>query len=151
MIQSPGLTLEQLLDHAEGLARRRLVGRRAVEARAYAADAGGRVTVFGFPVPSDEAGRQALAMLLRTEMERRQAVMSVLALEATVRIGGGDAIACLVLEGQQIRPVARTGLRLLAIERAARGRKITGLRRLSGPEAAAAAQGAERPAPARRA
>lgn len=155
MIQSPGLTLEQLLDRAERLARRRLVGRAAAEARAYAADAEGRVTVFGFPVPADDAGRQALAALLRAEMERRRAVMSVLALEARVRAGGGDAIACLVLEGQQLHPVARTEVRLLAIERAARGRRITGLRRLPGPQAdapgAGAPAGAESPAPARRA
>jgi len=135
MIQIPGLTLERLLDHVEGLARRRAAGRTSIEARAYAADAAGRVSVFGFPVPADDAGRHALGLLLQQEMGRRKAVMSVLALEATVRGGGPrDApVDCLVLEGQQIAPVPRSAVRLLAIERAGRGRRISGLRLLPAP------------------
>ncbi|MDO9714124.1 hypothetical protein [Paracraurococcus lichenis] len=130
------VTLARLLDYIEGHLHRWLPGRDAMPGRAYAADAAGEVTSLAFPVPDDEAGRQALAAILQSEMTKRGAVLSVLAIEASLSLPGAegrDRLDCVVLEGEQIRPVRRTEVRLLAIER--QGRRIAALRRLETPAA----------------
>jgi hypothetical protein len=158
MVQIAGLTLRRLLDTVEGTLRRGAIGRMGVPARAYAADAAGRVTVFAFPVPADDAGRAALAAILDAELAKRRAVMCVLALESWMVVGGRDADApppkgslaahpdrreCVLLDGRVLGAgTGRGEVRVLEVLR--RGRRIAALRRL---EAAAAQNDAAGTAP----
>jgi hypothetical protein len=87
MVQIAGLTVAGLLDRVEDTLRRTAIGRMSVPARAYAADAAGRVTVFAFPVPADDAGRQALGAILDAELAKRRAVLCVLTLESWAVVG----------------------------------------------------------------
>jgi hypothetical protein len=158
MVQIVGLTLTGLLDRVEDTLRRTAVGRMSVPARAYAADAAGRVTVFGFPVPADDAGRAALGAILDAELAKRRAVMCVLALESWAVVGRPetdgagaapppgplaehpDRRECVLLEGWRIGSDAanRAGQReVRVLEVLRRGRKIAALRRLEGAAAAA--------------
>jgi hypothetical protein len=60
-VRTADLTSTGLLDRVEATLRRAAVGRMGAPARACAADAAGTITVFGFPVPADDAGRATLA------------------------------------------------------------------------------------------
>lgn len=144
MVRIDDLTLAGLLDRVEDLIRRTAPGRLSVPARAYAADAEGRVTVFGFPVPSEEEGLTQLSAILQAELERRQAVMCVVALEGWAVAGRAegsvsagelsehpDRREVVRLEGFELGPgfsPRHQDVRLLEIVR--RGRKIATLRRL---------------------
>jgi hypothetical protein len=82
-----------LLDRAEDTLRRAAVGRMGVPARACAADAAGTITVFGFPVPADDAGRAALAAILDAGLAKRRAVLCVPAPEGRMVVGSQDGAA----------------------------------------------------------
>jgi hypothetical protein len=155
MVQIAGLTLAGLLDRVEDTLRLTAIGRMSVPARAYAADAAGRVTVFAFPVPADDVGRAALGAILDAELAERGAVLCVLALESWMVVEGWDgAVApptgppagplaahpdrreCVLLDGRVLGAGAGRGeVRVLEVFR--RGRKIAALRRLEGAAAAA--------------
>jgi hypothetical protein len=157
MVQIAGITLRRLLDTVEATLRRAAVGRMSVPARAYAADAAGRVTVFAFPVPADDAGRTARGAILDAELAERGAVLCVLALESWAVVGrpGTDGVGaaapppgplaehpdrceCVLLDGRVLGAGAgRSEIRVLEVLR--RGRKIAALRRLGGEGVASVA------------
>jgi hypothetical protein len=143
MVRKVGLTLAGLLDRVEDTVRRTAVGRMGVPARAYAADAAdaaGTITVFGFPVPADDAGRAALGAILDAELAKRRAIMCVLALESWAVVGrpetdGAGAAApppgplaeypdrreCILLDGRALGAGAGRGeVRVLEVLRRAR-------------------------------
>ncbi|MFC7477999.1 hypothetical protein ACFQS7_26875 [Dankookia sp. GCM10030260] len=80
MIRIPNLTFAAFLNHVQAHLQRWAWGRANLAPRAYAADAAGVVTVLAFPLPHDDAGREALGAILELEMKSREAVMVVLAL-----------------------------------------------------------------------
>jgi hypothetical protein len=132
MIRIPNLTLAALLDHVETHLLRWARGRASLPPRAYAADIEGVVTVLGFPVPADDAGREALGAILEMEMQRREAVMVVLALPSWASLVAGDqpvteagSQEVLLLDGRALQgaPGGAAGTtRILAIERRRDGR-----------------------------
>src|SRR5690349_13046250 len=71
MIRIRNLTFAALLDHVQTHLQRWAQGRVHLEPRAYAADAEGVVTVLAFPLPPDDAGREALGAILELEMQQR--------------------------------------------------------------------------------
>jgi hypothetical protein len=132
MIRIPNLTFAALLDHVEAHLQRWARGRASLPPRAYAADAGGVVTVLAFPMPADDAGREALGAILEVEMQRREAVMVVLALPswaspavAEQSITEAAPQEVLLLDGRAL-PSAPGGAdratRILSIERRRDGR-----------------------------
>jgi hypothetical protein len=130
MIRIPNLTFAALLDHVQAHLQRWARGRSSLAPRAYAADAAGVVTVLAFPLPHDDAGREALGAILELEMANRTAVMVVLALpsRATPMIHGEvaeEAQEVLVLDGRAL-PGAPGGAghatRILTVERRRDGR-----------------------------
>jgi hypothetical protein len=156
MIRLSNLTFAGLLDHVEAHLLRWARGRETLPPRAYAADAAGVVTVLAFPLPSDDAGREALGAILELEMQRRAAVMVVVALPswaspATTQptpAAEGQSQEVLLLDGRVLSGApggARRATRILAIERRAGGR-IARLTRIGSEEAGlgSAATGGER-------
>lgn len=132
MIRISNLTFSALLDHVEAHLVRWARGRATLPPRAYAADADGVVTVLGFPVPDDDAGREALGAILETEMQSRGAVMVVLALPSWASSSAtGEPVMeaerqeVLLLDGRAL-PSAPGGAdcatRILAVERRRDGR-----------------------------
>jgi hypothetical protein len=136
MVRIPDLTLSGLFDRVEDVLGRTAVGRTSVAPRAWAADAAGTITVFGFPAPADDADGEALGAILAAEMRRRGAVMCVVALEGWA--ADPERHECVALEGMALGgedgPGPLREVRVLEILR--RGRKIAGLRRLA-PEGGA--------------
>jgi hypothetical protein len=143
MAEARALTLPALLDRAEALLRRTAPGRPAVPARAYAADEHGTVTTFGFPVPADEAGREALSAILDLELRKRGATVCVIALERWAKELPAEADArqelveeaaerqeCVVLTGFSLAGARRREVRVLEVRR--RGGRIEGVRRWAG-------------------
>jgi hypothetical protein len=125
MIRIPNLTFAALFDHVQTHLQRWAQGRASLAPRAYAADADGVVTVLAFPLPHDDAGREALGAILELEMTNREAVMVVLALPswATPMTHGGmeeGAQEVLLLEGRALAGApggAGHATRVLAVER----------------------------------
>lgn len=130
MIRIRNLTFTAFLDHVEAHLQRWARGRASLEPRAYAADAAGVVTVLAFPLPPDDAGREALGAILELEMQQREAVMVVLALPSRATAMSPDdstekAQEALLLDGRAL-PAAPGGAgratRLLTVERRRDGR-----------------------------
>ena len=143
MAEDRGLTLPALLDRVEARLRRMAPGRSAIPARAYAADEHGAVTTFGFPVPADEAGREALSAILDLELRKRGATVCVIALERWAQELPAEADApqelveeaperqeCVVLTGFSLAGARRREVRVLEVRR--RGGRIEGVRRWAG-------------------
>jgi hypothetical protein len=143
MAEDRALTLPALMDRVEARLRRMAPGRSAVPARAYAADAEGAATTFGFPVPADEAGREAVSAILDLELRKRGATVCVLALERWAQQLLAEAGAprglveeasepreCVVLTGFSLAGARRREVRVLEVRR--RGGRIEGVRRWAG-------------------
>jgi hypothetical protein len=130
MIRIPNLTFMALFDHVQTHLQRWARGRANLAPRAYAADVAGVVTVLAFPLPHDDAGREALGAVLELEMETREAVMVVLALpsRATPMTRGELAEGTqevLLLDGRALSGApggAGHATRVLAVERRPDGR-----------------------------
>ena len=130
MIRIPNLTFAALLDQVQAHLQRWARGRANLEPRAYAADATGVVSVLAFPLPHDDAGREALGAVLELEMQKRAAVMVVLALpsRATSMTRGEMAEGAqevLLLDGRALAGApggAKQATRVLAVERRPDGR-----------------------------
>jgi hypothetical protein len=128
MTRIENLTLTRLLDYVEAHAARMAVGRQSIPARAFMAGADGTVTVFSFPPPDGDDARRALMAILQSEIWKRRATLFVVLTETQAKPpDGNQAAECILLEGQQVRPL-KAEARVLAIER--KGRKITKLKRL---------------------
>jgi hypothetical protein len=97
------------------------------------------VTTFGFPVPRDEAGREAVSAILDLELRKRGATVCVIALErwAQELLAETDAQReqleeasepreCVVLTGFSLAGARRREVRVLGIRR--RGGRIEGVR-----------------------
>jgi hypothetical protein len=132
MIRLSNITITGFLDHVEAHLVRWAHGRERLPPRAYAADAAGVVTVLAFPLPADDASREALGAILELEMQRRAAVMVVVALPsraspmATSQTGDDERPReVLLLDGRAL-PNAPGGTgsatRILAVERRRDGR-----------------------------
>lgn len=144
MIRIPNLTFAALLDQVQAHLQRWARGRANLEPRAYAADAAGIVSVLAFPLPHDDAGREALGAVLELEMQKRAAVMVVLALPSRVtpttrgeQAERGQEV--LLLDGRALPNApggAKQATRILAVERRPDGR----IARLSGPSEPAMAE-----------
>jgi hypothetical protein len=109
--------LDRLIDRAEGALREAAVGREALPSCAYLLDGDGEVEALAFPVPDDDAGRDALAAVLAMHLDRVGARMWVLALPTRRRVGGRSCEFAL-LDGHALGgegPVRRS--RLLRVER----------------------------------
>jgi hypothetical protein len=130
MIRIPKLTFAALLDQVQAHLQRWARGRANLEPRAYAADAAGVVTVLAFPLPHDDAGREALGAVLELEMQKRAAIMVVLALpsQATPVTRGEMAETpqeVFLLDGRALANApggAKQDTRVLAVERRPDGR-----------------------------
>jgi hypothetical protein len=130
MIRIPNLTFAALLDHVQAHMQRWARGRSSLAPRAYVADAAGVVSVLAFPLPHDDAGREALGAILELEMEKRAAVMVVLALPSRATpITRGEvpvgAQEVLLLDGRALASApggAGHATRILAVERRRDGR-----------------------------
>ncbi|TDH59573.1 hypothetical protein E2C06_26680 [Dankookia rubra] len=130
MIRIPNLTFLALLDRVQAHLQRWARGRASLAPRAYAADASGVVSVLAFPLPHDDAGREALGAILELEMQNREAVMVVLALpsQATPMTYGElaeGAQEVLLLDGRALAGApggAGHATRILAVERRPDGR-----------------------------
>ncbi len=130
MIRIPNLTFAALFDHVQTHLQRWARGRTTLVPRAYAADVAGAVTVLAFPLPHDDAGREALGAILELEMANRGAIMVVLALpsRATPMTRGElaeGAQEVLLLDGRALAGApggAGHATRILTVERRPDGR-----------------------------
>jgi hypothetical protein len=132
MIRLSNITFSALLDHVEAHLVRWARGRERLPTRAYAADATGVVTVLAFPLPADDASREALRAILELEMQRRAAVMVVLALPSQASPMAIDHSAdeerpreVLLLDGRALPNApggAGSATRILSVERRRDGR-----------------------------
>jgi hypothetical protein len=109
--------LDRLMDRAECALRAAALGRDLFPSCAWVMGGDGAMTAISFPVPDDDAGRDALAAVLAVHLDRLGARMWVLALPTRRRIGGRSR-ECALLDGHALggkRPVRRS--RLLRVAR----------------------------------
>ena len=109
--------LDRLIDRAERALREAALGRDLFPSCAWVMGGDGATTAISFPVPDDDAGRDALAAVLAVHLDRLGARMWVLALPTRRRIGGRPR-ECALLDGHALGgegPVRRS--RLLRVER----------------------------------
>jgi hypothetical protein len=134
MIRLSNITFPALLDHVEAHLVRWARGRERLPTRAYAADAAGVVTVLAFPLPADDASREALGAILELEMQRRAAVMVVLVLPSRASpMATSDSAdeerprEVLLLDGRALPSApggAGSATRILSVERRRDGRIV---------------------------